>query len=456
MNLAEKYEDLYRNYFWQHVTQMKTARPIFIDSAKGCRLKDVSGREYLDTTSALGNMILGYGNEEIFSSMFEKATKGAAFVWGDFVDPDQVLLAQRLVEILPKGLNLSKVYFQSSGSEANEAAFKMARQYHYQTGNAKKFKVISLWMAYHGATAAALSATGTLGRRVKFEPLVPGFIHVFPPYCYRCFFGKQYPGCELECAQQVARVIELEGPETVAAFIAEPYTWAGGANFPPPEYLEMIDHICKENDVLLILDEVGTGFGKTGKMFAMSHYNVNPDMVVIGKGITAGYAPLSAVCTTKRIYDAFYSDANKAKFNHIITYGGNPISCAAALKTIEIIERENLVERARELGQYLQGLLDEHLGEHTLVSFIQGKGLSFKIEVVRDKRAKEPLMNPACLKRFREVCLQQGVASLMLSPDVPRLGTAVLLRPALIIEKEELDFIVRVIRDALDEVKKII
>jgi adenosylmethionine-8-amino-7-oxononanoate aminotransferase len=450
---VQRYQELYHSYYWQHLAQMKTAKPIFIERAQGCRLRDFSGKEYLDIGAGFANVNLGYGREEMARCMYEAVVR-TTFLGPGLVAPEQVLLAEKLVSILPQGLGLKKVLFQSGGSEANEAAFKIARQYHIQSGNPRKFKVISHWMAYHGATAAALSASGRHGRRVRFEPLMPGFIHASPPYCYGCFFGQEYPKCDIECAKEVARIIELEDPETVSAFIAEPISGSGGQNIPPPEYFERIGHICKENNVLLILDEIITGFGRTGKMFALSHYNARPDIVVMGKGMTGGYAPLSAVCTTEEIFSAFYSDREKDKFDHVITYGGNPVSCAAGLKAIEIMEREGLVERSRELGDYLQGLLEAELGDHPLVGFVAGRGLRFKIELVRDRATRDPLLDPALLKRYRQVCLDSGLIGSVVGGEVASLGISAGISPPLIIEKEDLKFAVDIIRAALDEVAR--
>lgn len=450
---AQRYLEIYQQYYWQALTQMKTAKPIFIQSAQGCWLQDFSGKKYLEIAAGFANVNLGWGQKEIAQAMYEKAA-GTVFLGPGFIDPAQMLLAEKLIQIVPPGLGLKKVFFQTGGSEANETAFKMARQYHLQSGHPSKFKIISHWMAYHGATAAAMSASGRHGRRVRFEPLMPGFIHAFPPYCYRCFFGLEYPSCNIRCAQQVADIIALEDAETVSAFISEPMSGSGGYNIPPPEYFERIDKICKENHVLLILDEIITGFGRTGKMFAMSHYNVRPDMLVLGKGLTGGYAPLSAVVTTESIFNAFFGDQEKARFDHVVTYGGNPVSCAAGLKAIEIIEREGLVERSRMLGEYLGQRLEEALSSHPLVAFIDGKGLRYKIELVKDKTTKEPLVDPPLLRRFRQVCMEHLLVGTVVGGEVPSLGVAAGLCPPLIIEKADLDLAVGIIKVALDEVAK--
>ena len=451
MDPVPRYQELYHDYYWAHLAQMKTSKPIFIESATGCRLKDFSGKEYLDIGAGFVNVNLGYGREEIARRMYETATR-SMFVGPGLMAPEQVLLAEKLVGTIPPELGIRKVLFQTGGSEANEAAFKMARQYHMQSGNPRKFKVISHWMAYHGATAAALSASGRHGRRVRFEPLVPGFLKVSPPYCYGCFFGREYPGCGNECAKEVARTIELEDPDTVSAFIAEPLSGSGGQNIPPPEYFEQVGRICKENNVLFIMDEIITGFGRTGKMFATSHYNISPDILVMGKGMTGGYAPLSAVCTTEDIFGAFYSDRDGDKFDHVITYGGNPVSCAAGLGTLEIMDREGLVERSWEMGEYLRGLLEAEVGDHPQVGFVGGKGLRFKIELVRDRGTKEPLLDPALLKRYKQVYMEHGLVGSVVGGEVASVGVSAGISPPLTIEREDLVFAVGVIKAALDAV----
>lgn len=452
-DLSQHYLDLYQKCYWAPLTQMKSAKPIFIQSAQGCWLTDFSGKKYLDCGAGFVNVNLGWGQKEIAQVMYEKAA-GVMFLGPGFIDPVQVLLAEKLLQLMPPELGLKKVFFQTGGSEANEAAFKMARQYHLQSGHPTKYKVISHWMGYHGATAAALSASGRLGRRVRFEPLMPGFIHVAPPYCYRCFFGQEYPSCGILCAQDVARIIELEGPETVSAYISEPMSGSGGQNIPPPEYFEKISQICKENSVLLIMDEIITGFGRTGKMFAMSHYNARPDILVLGKGLTGGYAPLSAVVTTEAIFNAFYTERDKDKFDHVITYGGNPVSCAAGLKAIEIMERDGLVEKSRLLGEYLGKKLGEALKDHPLVAFIDGKGLRYKIELVKDKKTKEPLLAPHLLQRLKQVYMENGLIGSVVGGEIASVGISASVSPPLIIDKADLDFAVSVIKTALDEVVK--
>ena len=451
--LSQQYMELYQKYYWSPLTQMKSSKPIFIQSAQGCWLQDFSGKKYLDIAAGFANVNLGWGQKEIAQAMYEKAS-GIVFLGPGFIDPDQVLLAEKLIQLMPPSLGLKKVFFQTGGSEANEAAFKMARQFHLQSGHPTKYKVISHWMAYHGATAAALSASGRHGRRVRFEPLMPGFIHAAPPYCYRCFFGQEYPSCGILCAKDVARIIELEGPDTISAFISEPMSGSGGQNIPPPEYFEIIGKICKENHVLLILDEIITGFGRTGKMFATSHYNVQPDILVLGKGLTGGYAPLSAVVTTEDVFNAFFSERDKDKFDHVITYGGNPVSVAAGLKAIEIIEREGLVEKSRVLGEHLGKKLNEALKNHPLVAFIDGRGLRYKIELVKDRQTKEPLIAPPLLQRMKQVYMENGLIGSVVGGESPSLGISAGVSPPLVIDKADLDFAIGVIKTALDEVVK--
>ena len=249
-----------------------------------------------------------------------------------------VQLANLLAEIAPG--DLSAVKFCSGGSEANETAFKIARQYHKLNGNPNKYKVISRYQSWHGCTMGSLSASGLTSRRVDSEPLAAGFIHVFPPYCYRCPFDKEYPSCNITCAGLIEDTIIMEDPDTVAAVIVEPIGHTGGLFDPPPEYLPKLREFCDRHNVLLIFDEIITGMGRTGEMFAAETFDVLPDVLCLGKGLSGGYMPLSAVLCRRHIADKFWGDG---KINPGLvtghTYEGNPIACAAGLATIaEIIE----------------------------------------------------------------------------------------------------------------------
>jgi len=353
-------------------------QPLIMERADGVRYWDVDGKCYLDGLSGIFVVTVGHNNRRVIEAIKAQLDRMAFAPPLHGTNPAAVELAALIAQITPGDLNTVKLL--DSGSEATEAAMKLARQYHRQTGHAGKFKVISRYHGYHGATLGALSATGTTKRRWMFEPLAPGFIHVQTAHCYRCPYGLSYPGCEVLCARIVSDVIRMEGPETVAALIVEPIGNTGGIITPPPEYFPILRQICDEFNVLLIFDEIITGFGRTGQMFAAHTFGVGPDILCMGKGITSGYAPLSAIAFSDRVAAAFWGPAEAGiEFSHGHTYGGNPVSSAAGLAAVrEVIERD-LPARARKLGAYLRERL-EALARFGIVGEVRGKGLLLGVE----------------------------------------------------------------------------
>jgi adenosylmethionine-8-amino-7-oxononanoate aminotransferase len=303
-------------------------------------------------------------------------------------NPVAVQLANLLAELAPG--DLSTVKFQCGGAEITEAAIKQARQYHRLSGSPGKYKIISRYLSWHGSTLGSLSASGLKSRKTVNEPLAPGFLHVFPPTCYRCPFGKEYPGCGLTCATIVGDVVEMEDPATVAAILVEPIGHTGGVIDPPEEYLPILREICDRHDILLIFDEVITGIGRTGRMFAAETFGVTPDVVCIAKGLSGGYAPLSALICRQPIADAFWGPiAENPGFVEGPTFEGNPISCAAGIAVLrEILERD-LCANARAMGERLRRRFEELAAKHGVIGDIRGKGLFQAVEFVRDPATKE-------------------------------------------------------------------
>ena len=339
--------------------------------------------------------------------------------------------------------DLAAVKFATGGSEATEAAFKMARQYHRLQGNASKYKIISRYMAWHGSTMGSLSASGLASRRAVNEPLAPGFVHVFPPTCYRCPFGKEYPTCEITCASLIADVIDLEDADTVAAVIVEPIGHTGGIIDPPGEYLPMLREICDRRNVLLIFDEIITGIGRTGSMFAAETFGVTPDLLCLGKGISGGYAPLSALLCREHIADAFWdeSPANPG-FVEGHTFEGNPISCAAGLATLgEVVDRD-LCRNAREMGARLRVGL-EGLRRQGIIGDIRGKGLFQGIEFVQDTTTKERFDPPIGTAIGRRA-LRNGLLT-RFDPHWLAIG------PPLIVDEQHIDHIVSILDRSITE-----
>jgi adenosylmethionine-8-amino-7-oxononanoate aminotransferase len=321
----------------------------------------------------------------------------------------------------------------------------MARQYHRNGGAAGRFKVISRYWSYHGATLGALAASGVADRR-KFEPLPPGFLHVMPPYCYRCPWGKSPDSCHIECAQAVEDVIRYEGRDTVSALIADPVMAAAGVLVPPSAYYRRLRKICDENGILLIFDEVLTGFGRVGTLFACEHYGVLPDLICLGKGITAGYAPVAAVVARQHVVEAFRGDASRT-FLHGHTYGGYPLGCETALAVIDQLLQRNLVTEARASGDYLESRLRGLAERHPEIGDVRGLGMLWGVEFVADRATKAPFppghsFAAAVREKARDLgMLCRGSAHVLI------------LAPALVASRPELDEIVDILDRAITIVR---
>ena len=433
---------------WHPMVQHKKYErnpPKRMDKAEGCYVTDSEGKEYLDGVSGLWCVNVGYGRKELADAAHEQLIELSYFPLVMSHSP-AIKLAAKLIELL--GFE-GKVHFSNSGSEANETAFKMARQYHSQTGGTRRYKIISRYRAYHGNTMGALSATAQAERRAKYDPLVPGFLHVHPPYCYRCPFGKTYGSCKIECASSIENTVIHEGAQSVAAIIVEPVISGGGVIVPPDEYLPMLRDICDRHGILLIFDEVVSGFGRLGKMFGHQLWGVKPDMITLAKGITSGYLPLSATVTQQHIFEAFLDESDPTShFRHINTYGGNPASTALSLKNIEIIETEHLAEKAAKMGTYLRAELS-NLEDYPNVGDIRGKGLLIGIELVADKETKEPLAG----EKVGEIvsrCLELGTIIGRNASTVPGLSNVLIIAPPLILTQVEADLIIANLKEALD------
>ncbi len=374
------------NYLFLHNTAKQDIRdgkvPVIV-RGEGDYVFDEGGNRYLDLMA--GNTrpnAIGYGREEVAKAMYDQAVKLHYFTPATFITSPSVQLSKKLASIYPG--ELTTTCLVCDGSEAVESAFKIAKLYHQFAHKQRRFKIVSRQMAYHGQTMGALSALGFLNpMRNAMAPLVPGHVFLVPPYCYRCPLNLSYPGCDLACADALETLIQFEGPDLIAAFIAETVMQGVGALPPPEGYFDRIRKICDEYGVLLIMDEVIVGFGRTGKMFACEHYKIKPDLMTMAKQLTGGYAPLGAAAATKKVADAIPT------FLHLHTYGNHPVSCAAALKTLEIIEREELVANSAEMGKYfLDGL--KQLQKHPIAGEARGIGLWCALEIVQDKKKRLP------------------------------------------------------------------
>ena len=416
--------------------------PLLMARADGVYYWDVHGNRYLDALSGIYVVSVGHNNRRVIDAIREQMDVLSFSPVMHGSNPVAVRLANRLVDLAPG--DLSAVKLLSGGSEATEAAIKMARQYHRLTGQAKKFKIISRYQSWHGSTMGSLSASGLPSRRAVNEPLAPGFVHVFPPTCYRCPFGKEYPSCELTCASLIGDVIEWEDPSTVAAILVEPIGHTGGIIDPPPEYLPMLRDICDRHNVLLIFDEIITGVGRTGRMFAAETFGVTPDLLCLGKGLSGGYAPLSALLCRHHVAEAFWGPADEnAGFVEGHTFEGNPIACAAGLATLDEIVDRDLCAHARKMGERLRAGLESFklLG---IIGDIRGKGLFLGMELVRDPATRERFDPPIGVEIGRSA-LRNGLLT-RFDPHWIALG------PPLVVGEEQVDEIVAILKQSIEEV----
>jgi putrescine aminotransferase len=353
-----------------------------------------------------------------------------------------VELARKLASIMPGDLEVS--FFVNSGSEANETALKMARQYHVGRGQPNRYKVIARRHSYVGTTLGGVSATGIPWFREYFEPLLPGCIFAPPARCHDCELGLERKTCKLACLRAMEELIEWEGPETVSCIIMDPIPGSNiGFPLPPRGYLKGVRDLCDQHGILLIFDEVQTGFGKTGNWFACEHWNVVPDIMTIGKGFTGGYIPLAATVTTQRVAKVFRSKPG-AEFRSGSTYGGHTVACAATLANIEIIERERLVRKAARTGKYIQKRLDR-LSRHPLVGSVRGIGLLWAVELMHGRRPLDPALGVGSW--IRDYCYKRGMI-------LRNNGDILVIAPALVMTQEQIDDMLDLMAESIDAAKR--
>ena len=359
---------------------------IFV-AGKGCHVTDALGNTYLDAMSGLWLKNVGYGQTEIADAAYQQMLKLTYMPMGTTTEP-AIRLSEKIASITPG--DLSRCFFTSGGSESVETALKLSRAYFKRIGEPGRIKFISRKESYHGATFGALALGGSsLHPKSDYEPLMPGAFHAPQPYFYRCEYGSSTPEeCAERCVNAIEDIIKFQGPDSVAAVIAEPVSSPQGAIVPPPNYWPRLREVCDKYGCLLIADEVITGFGRTGKMFACEHWDITPDMMTVAKGITSGYIPMGGAILRKPIADAFIGGP-KAAFRHVITFGGHPVAAAASLKNIEIMEREGMVENSARMGQYLLDGLEELKEKHSIIGDARGLGLMCGLEFVKDRQTKE-------------------------------------------------------------------
>lgn len=423
-----------------------TSTPTHVVGGEGVYLIDQSGNRYIDAMASAGVVSIGHGRREIAQALADAGNEVTYVYGGGFTHPWQERLANALISIAPG--NMDGIYFVSGGSEANETALKLARQYFVERGMAQKYKAIARWQSYHGVTLATLSLSGRTSWRSIYAPYLFEVAHIPPPYDYRCALCAGCDGCQLACADELERAILLEGPETVAVFFAEPVVGTTVTGLTPhPEYYKRVREICDRYDVLFVADEVLCGYGRTGRPFAIDHWNVDPDIITMGKGIGSGYAPLGAVIVAEKLVSAIRSGSGR--FNHGFTYSGTPTACFVGLQVFGIMQKEDLFFRAADLGTYLLDRLQALAQRHDCIGDVRGLGLLVGVEFVQDRKTKEPF--PREVDFTGRVVASARRRGVLINPGVPlanfgRNGDHVQISPPLIVTKAEIDLII----DALD------
>ncbi|TDL75576.1 aspartate aminotransferase family protein [Rhodococcus qingshengii] len=434
-------------YLWHSMKPYNPNATIVATKAEGSWVSDADGKRYLDAMAGLWCVNVGYGRTELADAAYEQLKEMAYFPLTQSHIP-AIKLAEKLNEMLGDEY---VIFFSNSGSEANETAFKIVRQYHQQKGEFNRYKILSRYRAYHGNSMGALAATGQAQRKYKYEPLAPGFIHVAPPDSYRDDTNVKDP-LELSSVKEIDRTMTWELSETIAAMIMEPIITGGGILVPPDGYMKAAKQVCEKHGALLIVDEVICGFGRTGKPFGFMNYDVKPDIITMAKGITSAYLPLSATAVRKEIYDAFKGTEEYDYFRHVNTFGGNPAACALALKNLEIMEKENLFDRSRNLGNQVVNELTNLLQNHPFVGDVRGKGLLVGIELVKDKKTKEPL-DVTLVNQVIAFCKQEGLLIGKNGATVAGYNNVLTLSPPLNIEQEDINFIIKTVSNSINKIK---
>jgi 4-aminobutyrate aminotransferase len=424
--------ELSNNYMMTNVARWWEDDPIVVESGKGAIIKDVDGREYIDLHAMHAVASQGYSHPKIINAVKEQLEK-IFVVATDFYNEPQALLAKKLAEITPGKLKRS--FFVNSGAEAVETAILLAKRAKSRPG------IMALWMAFHGRTHMPRTLTGFSKYKKGMGAFPYGVFHIPNYYCYRCPLGLEYPSCNLQCARMVDDALKYAAPEDVAAFIAEPIQGTAGNIVPPADYFKVVKNILNQYDILFIADEVITGFGRTGKMFAIEHFGVEPDIMTMAKALGGGF-PVAAAIATEEVGTSF------KPLDHYSTYGGNPLAMAAALAAISVIEEEKLVEKAARDGEYMLKRLRELMDKHEIIGEVDGKGLLIGMELVKDRKTKEPAVEETV--KFRSELRKRGV---IIGPP-GWTGSRVRINPPLVITREQIDAAIEAIDESLKAIKR--
>ena len=439
-------EDL--KYIWHPCSQMKdyeTFPPIIIEKGEGINLYDINGKCYKDVISSWWCNLLGHCNPRINNAVKKQLDNLEHVIFANFSHKPVITLCQELAKVLPKGL--CKFNFADNGSSAIEMALKMSFQYQIQTGNTNKKRFMALTDAYHGETLAALAMGGVDLYTELYKPIMLEVIRIQAPDCYRCPYGKNRESCNCECFIKAEEQFEKYGKETAAIIIEPLLQGSAGMKIYPALYLKKLREICDKYEVILIADEIATGYGRTGKMFAFDYAKTSPDIMCLSKGLTGGYMPMAIAITTQKIYDAFYDDYSKGKaFMHSHTYAGNPLACSAAVEVLKILQEDTIIEKANEKSKYFNRIIKEKILTHKNVGEIRSIGLINAIELVKNKYSKEPLdSNNRTGYQIYKQALKKG---LLLRP----LGDVLYFNPPLIIEQPDMDYVTNIALESIKEV----
>ena len=441
--MTQSYAALDDRYLHPMTDPADRGRLTVLVRGRGVRLEDAEGRSYIDGLAGLWNVNLGHGREELVEAAAEQMRQLAfANTYSGYANAPALELAARLETLAYPGLKAS--FLATSGVDANEAAFKTARYYWRRQGQSSKVKIISLEHGYHGATIAGMSATGIPDYARMFGPRLAEFVHVRSHYPYRCDFTRPGEGIGAAATRVLEETILHEGPDTVAAFLAEPVQGAGGVIVPPPDYFPRVREILDRHRVLLIADEIITGFGRTGEWFGLTHWGVGPDILTFAKGVTGAYLPLGGMMVSGPIARAIHEAPASERWAHSSTYAGHPVCCAVALRTLDVLEREQLVPRVARVGRYLLDRL-RTLEDLECVGEVRGLGLMAAVELVAD-RGTRAAFDPA-LRIGARITRHAQEAGLMLRTR----GEVVTLAPPFVITEAEIDEMVAILRTAIDK-----
>ncbi|MEI2806526.1 MAG: aspartate aminotransferase family protein [Albidovulum sp.] len=424
-----------------------------VERAEGVWIHGADGGRYLDGMGSAGVIGIGHGRTEIYDALAAEGSRVSYVYTASFTHPWQEQLAQSVLSVAPEGM--SSVYFVSGGSEANETALKLARQYHVERGEGARHKMLARWQSYHGVTIATLSLSGRTSWRAPYDPYMLPVVHVTPPYNYRCSICGGEGDCTDHCIEELERTILLEGPETISCFFAETIigTTVSGVT-PGPDYYRRVRELCDRYGILFIADEVLMGYGRTGRAFAIEDWDVLPDMITCGKAIGSGYAPLGAVIVTEKITDFFRE--GRRRFVHGFTYSGHAMSCFVGQKVFEIMQRESLFTRADPIGGYLHQRLGALQQKHEVIGDLRGRGLYAGLEFVADRASRAPFPETARfthrlvrMMRERGVIVGGGVAG----ANYGRGGDHIQISPPFTISTTEIDTLVDTLDDVLSAIR---